>query len=330
MSDQITAPSAPQAPVSSPEVNQGAPTLDQVAQAFDQKMAAQTNPSVPKETPVQEIVKQEAKRLNSLKLKVYGQDVEEQLPFDFEDKPEVIEYLTKQLQMSKAAQRAMQENGTFKQQVNSFVENLKGNTAQVLQQLGIDPIEFAAKQLEAEIEKQKLSPEQRRVLELEAKIKEQEEESKRKDDENRRKEYDAHRKQTADRVENQMIQALDKSDLPHTPYVADRIAKYMLLALNDPSGPVELSPEDVIPLVRQDILNDIQHVIKGMSSDPEKLENFIGKDVFKNVRKKNIEKLKTQTPATAKAAVKEVSVQQKASLQPKDVAKVKARDFFGI
>ena len=125
-----------------------------------------------------------------------------------------------------------------------------------------------------------------------------------------------------------MITALDKSDLPHTPYVADRIAKYMLLALNDPEGSVRLTPDEVIPLVREDILRDLQQVFKGMS--PDKLENFIGKDIFSQVRKKNIASIKTQTPATAKAAIKEVGQKKPEDKPTKEVAKIKARDFFGM
>jgi len=324
MSLENTAPSTPQAPASSPDVNQ-AQNIDQLAQSIDQKNSIQNNPA-----PITEIKKEEAKRLKSLQLKVYGQDVTEDLPFEFDDKPEVVEYLTKQLQMSKAAQRAMQEKGSFEKQVQAFVENLKGNTAAVLESMGIDPVEFAAKQLENEIEKQKLSPEERRNRELEAKLKELEESQKQKELEFRKKEFEAHRKQTAERVESQMIQALDKSDLPHTPYVADRIAKYMLLALNDEDGPVELSPEDVIPLVKEDLLKDMQQIIKGMSKDPNKLEEFIGKDIFSSVRKNNIEKLKKTTPASVNSAIREIGKEQKEAAQPKEMPKIKARDFFGL
>lgn len=327
--ENIAAPAAIETPAApTPEAPSTPQNVDQLAQALDQAKSAPKAPETPAE--VVEAKKEEAKKLKSLKLKVYGQEVEEELPFEIDDNPEVVEYLTKQLQMSKAAQRAMQEKGSFEKQVQSFVENLKGNTAEVLQQMGLDPVEFAAKVLEQEIEKQKLSPEERRNRELEAKLKALEEESKQKEEEARRKEFEAHRNQIADRVENQMIQALDKSDLPHTPYVADRIAKYMLLALNDPSGPIELTPEDVIPLVREDILGDMQQILKGMSED--KIEDFIGKDVFSKVRKKNIEKLKAQpqTPATAKAAIREVGKEQKQALQPKEVPKISARKFFGV
>ncbi len=331
MSNEAQAPSIPSvAPQSAP---QAAPNtvplagIDKLAQALDQSKAPPA-PDAPV-APV-EAAKQEAKRLKSLKLKVYGEEVTEELPFEFDDNPEVVEYLTKQLQMSKAAQRAMQEKGSFEKQVQSFVENLKGNTAEVLQSMGLDPVEFAAKVLEQEIEKQKLSPEERRAQAAEAKVKALEDDNKAKEEERDRREFEAHRKAIGERVENQMIQALDKSDLPHTPYVADRIAKYMLLALNDPSGPMELSPEEVIPLVREDLHRDVQEMIRGMSED--KLENFIGKDVFSKVRKKNIEKLKQQTPATAKAAIKEVGSQPKTEAQAsaKEEKKINARTFFGI
>jgi len=318
MSNENMAPSAPQAPVVAAPV-----TIDTIAQAIDNKNAAPVAaPVLPAE------VKAEMKRIKQLNLKVYGQDITEELPFEIDDTPEARDYMTKQLQMSKAAQRAMQEQGTQKNQIEAFFKNLKGNTAQVLLDMGIDPVAFAAEQLELEIKKQQMSPEERKATELEQKYKKLEDESKRKEQEFKQREFEANRKQIHDRVENQMIAALDKSDLPHTPYVADRIAKYMLLGLQDPDGPVELTPEDVLPLVRQDILNDIQHTIKGMK--PSDIEKFVGKEVFSDIRKNNINKIKQATPATAKAAIKEVGSKLKESTTPKEQPKISARSFFGI
>lgn len=323
MSIEAAAPAAPQAPA--PSESQALPDVNQLAQSVDSKL----NPQAPVTETVAE-KKEEAKRIKQLKLKVYGQDVTEDLPFEIDDNPEVVEYLTKQLQMSKAAQRAMQEKGTLETKVNAFLQNLNGNTEATLRQMNIDPVEFAAKVLEAEIAKQALSPQERKNLELEAKLKHLEEENKRKEQESERREQEIRRKQIGEQVENQMIQALDKSDLPHTPYVADRIAKYMILALNDKDGPMELTPEEVIPLVREDILRDLQQVFKGMSDD--KIENFIGKEIFQKVRKKNLEKVKSQptTPATAKAAIKEVARDQKVSVKSKDEPKMLAKDFFKL
>ena len=320
MSEQVAVQSTPV------EVNSAPQNIDQLAAEVDQRLAPKV--AVPSAPPV-EAVKQEAKRIKQLQLKVNGREFTEDLPFEIDDNPEVIKYMTKELQMSRAAQIAMQEKGSFEKQVESFFQNLKGNTAQVLAQMGIDPVKFAAEQLEAEIKKQALSPEQRENLELKERLQRVEEENKRKELEFNRQKFESDREKIHDRIESQMIQALDKSDVPYTPEVADRIAKYMMLGLQDPDGPIALTPEDVIPLVRDDLMNGFQNIIKGMNAD--QIQKFIGKDVFDNVRKSNIQKIKTQTtPATAKAAIREVSANQKTVPQAKEAPKVKARDFFGI
>lgn len=324
MSQQTAVPSAPQAPVSlASEINNQpqSVTVDTIAQAIDNKNVT-TQPSIPVE------VKAEAKRLKQLNLKVYGQEMVEDLPFELEDKPEIVEYLTKNLQMSKAAQRALEEKGNYEKGFTSFLENLKNNPASILKELGIDPTEFSAKHLEEEVKRQQLSPEERRALEAEEKLRQKETEYKNKELEYRQREFESKRQQIHDKLENQMIQALDKSNLPQTPYIADRIAKYMLLALNDSDGPVELTPEEVIPLVREDLKNELQQMIKGMNE--ETAEDFIGKDVFSKVRKKNIEKIKqTTTPATIKASIKEIGNTQKESVKPKEQPRIPMRNFFG-
>lgn len=320
MSESATATSAPQA-VETPSVPQN---IDQLAAAVDQKF----NPSAPVNPVTPAEVKQEVKRIKQLQLKVNGKEYMEDLPFEIDDNPEIIKYMTKELQMSKAAQVALQEKGSYEKQVQAFFDNLKGNTAQVLTQMGIDPVKFAAEQLEAEIKKQQLSPEERKNQELEEKLRKLEDESKRKEQEFNRQKYESDQQKIHDRIESQMIQALDKSDVPYTPEVADRIAKYMMLGLQDPDGPVALTPEDVIPLVREDIINGMQNILKGMNT--EQIQKFIGREHFDNVRKTNIQKIKTSTPATAKAAIKEVGQQQKTSLQTKDVPKINMREFFKI
>jgi hypothetical protein len=121
MSNQTQAPVAPQAPASALEVKSEQPqNVDQLAQKVD---AIQREPQT-QEQKIEE-QKQEARKIKALKLKVYGQEIDEELPFEIDDNPEVVEYLTKQLQMSKAAQRAMQEKGSFEKQVQAFFENLK-------------------------------------------------------------------------------------------------------------------------------------------------------------------------------------------------------------
>jgi len=170
---------------------------------------------------------EEVKKLNKLKLKVFGEEIEEDLPFEIEENPEVVEYLTKQLQLSKAAQRAMQENSTYKQQVNQFLSSIKSNTKEVLAQMGIDPREFAAQVIEEELKRQQMTPEQLELEELRQEKKRLEEERKKEREDFERKELERAEALEFERVENGISQALEASDLPKSPRTVQRIAYYM-------------------------------------------------------------------------------------------------------
>lgn len=267
--------------------------------------------------------KEVAKRLKSLKLKVYGEEVNEDLPFEIDENPEAVEYLTKQLQLAKAAQRAMQENTTFQKQVQDFFKNLKGNTKQALTDMGIDPKEFAAMVIEEEIKKAEMSPAEREKQELQEKIRKMEEERKSEKEELTKKELEQLQQQEYERIDMQMSQALNGSDLPKSPYVIKKMAELMLQG--NRLG-YDVSPMDVLPLVREEIAEDLKQMFAAMPEDA--VEAMIGKDVFNRVRKKNLAKAKgPTTPATEKSKVKDVGSQK--SDKPSE-KKMGYKDFFGI
>ena len=265
--------------------------------------------------------KQEAKKLKKLKLKVYGDEVEEELPFEIDENPEAVEYLTKQLQLSKAAQRAMQEKSSFEQQVKEFFKGFKSNTKSALEQMGIDPKEFAAAVIEEEIKKSQMTPEQLELEQLRQEKQRLEEEREKSKKEFEEKEMERLQQIERERLDNQITDALDKSDLPKTPYTVRKIAEYMYIGA---TKGVELSAQDVMPLVREELLSDLRTIIDSMGEDAA--EEFIGKEVINRFRKKNLAKAK-QTPATAKSAIKEVAKPQPKS-EPEQ--KLNYKDFFKI
>lgn len=272
--------------------------------------------------PEQKQAAQEVKKLNKLKLKVYGEEIDEDLPFDLNESPEAVEYLTKQLQLAKASQRAMQENSTFKSQVEQFFKGFKSDTKAALLEMGIDPKKFAAEVIEEEIKKSQLSPEQRELEELKAEKKKYEEERKKEKEEAEKREYEREQAKEYERIDTLMTSALDKSSLPKEPYIIKKIADYMMAGLKQQ---VDLSPEDVLPLVEDEIKKDIQSLIRALGED--KVEEFVGKDIFNKIRKKNIAKAK-QTPATVKSAIKDVGASSKS--EPKASDKQSIKDFFKI
>jgi hypothetical protein len=274
------------------------------------------------EQPTAEAKKAEAKLIRELKLKVHGEEVTESLPFEIEENPEVVEYLTKQLQLSKAAQRAMQEKSSFEKQVGQFFKEMKSNTRAKLIELGIDPKEFAAQVIEDEIKKAQMTPEQIRQQELEEELNKLKAESKKKEEEFNQRELERLREIEFEKIDTQMTVALEKSDLPKKPYVVRKMAEYMLIGANNG---INLSPEDVLPLVREELLGDLQEIINSLPED--KAEEFIGKEVLTRFRKKNIAKAKATTPASVKSAIKEVGSKKS---EKESAAPVNYKNFFGF
>jgi len=285
----------------------------------------ETNESVLATTTKPDVIAK--KRLNSLKLKIHGEEVEEELPFDFDDNPEAVEYLTKQLQLSKAASRAMQENTTYKTQVNQFFQSLKSNTKDVLAQMGIDPKEFAASVIEEEIKRAQLSPEELERQELQEKLQNMEAENKRKEEEYNQKELSRLKQMEFERIDNQITSALDSSTVPKTSYTVRKIAEYMLAGAK--KG-YDLSPADVIPIVEDDIKKDLQEIINALGDDGA--EEFIGKEVFERFRKKKLAKAKSTpsqvTGASVKSQIKDIGVTKSPSSGAQE--KVDYKKFFGF
>lgn len=266
--------------------------------------------------------KAEAKRIRELKLKVHGEEITEELPFEFEENPEAVEYLTKQLQLSKAAQRAMQENSSYQKQVQQFFSELKTNTKAKLVELGIDPKEFAAQVIEEEIKRAEMSPEQIRQQELEEELNQLKAESKKKEEEFNQRELERLREIEFEKIDTQMTSAIDKSDLPKKPYVVRKMAEYMLIGARNG---INLSADEVLPLVREELLGDLQEIINSLPED--KAEEFIGKEVLTRFRKKNLAKAK-QTPASVKSGIKDVGTTKKTEEKP--APSINYKNFFGF
>jgi len=97
----------------------------------------------------------------------------------------------------------------------------------------------------------------------------------------------------------------------------------MLLGLNEG---IDVSPEDVLPLVREEIQNDLREMFSVMPD--EVIEKLVGKDVFNRVRKKNVAKAKS-APQPVKSLIKDTGATSKNSDQ-NDPQKKTFRDFFGV
>lgn len=270
--------------------------------------------------------KAEAKRINKLRLKVDGRELEEELPFEFDENPEAVEYLTKQLQMSKVAQKRMAEHAQFQKEVNGLVDKLRKNPRAVLSDpsIGIDLKQLAAEIIEEEIANSQKSPDQLQREKLERELTSLKEEREREKQDFQRKEFERLQEVEFERYDSLMTKALETSDLPKSPYVVKKMAEYMLLGLNEG---IELTPDDVIPLVRDEIQGDIKDMFAAMPEDV--VEKLIGKETLGRIRKKNLSKAKSSPPVPVKSAVKDSGSK---AAKPTDSAASKKnfKDFFGF
>lgn len=268
--------------------------------------------------------KKEAARIRKLKLKVDGHELEEELPFEIDDNPEAVEYMTRQLQMSKAAQKRMSEYAQLQKEARYFIDELRKNPRKILSDpsIGVDVKQLATQIIEEEIANAQKSPEQLEKERLEAELRSLQEERENEREELRQKEFERLQEIEYERYDNLMSKALETSDLPKSPYVVKKMADYMLLGLNEG---IDVSPEDVLPLVREEIQNDLREMFAVMPD--EVIEKIVGKEVFNRVRKKNVAKAKT-APTPIKSAVKDTGA--KTSSATPSAEKKSFRDFFGV
>jgi hypothetical protein len=253
-----------------------------------------------------------------LKLKVDGEEFEEEI--DWENDQDLI----KRLQLSKVAQKRMNEKATLERDVEQFLKDLRTNPRKVLSdpRIGLDVKRLAAEIIEEEVNNAKKSPEQLERERLETRLKELEEERENEKKTSQQREFERLQQQEVERYDTAMTKALEKSDLPKSAYIVKKMADYMLMGLNEG---LDVAPEDVLPLVREELQNDLKEMFAIMPD--EVIEALVGKEVFSRVRKKNVLKAKSpQQPMKAK--IKDIGQKDTPAAKPGE--KKSMKDFFGF
>ena len=274
---------------------------------------------------VPQLTAAEKKRINSLKIKYNGKEFEEKLPFEIDDDPAAIEYMTKQLQLAKMSQSKAQEAKALESEVVSFLQELKANPRKALANpmIGIDIKQLAAEILEEEIENSKKSPEQleKEKLELELKAIKEEREREKKEAEDRA--YQQTLERSYEKYENMLTSALESNpDLPSNPYIVDKMTKYMSIAVD---AGYEPDMDIIANIVRDEVNNDVRHLLNVLPV--EKVEALMGKDVLEKLRKNRLAAAK-KTPTPIKSIAKDIA--PKKEVKSEAAPKVTIRDFFGV
>lgn len=331
MSDQM--PAAQAAPVEQAPIEKESASVESVEQEASEAPQVEGHDSleaIDADPNLSKAEKKEAKKtLKKLQLKFNGKSYEEELPFEIPDTDEAKQYMSKQLQMSKLAQTKAQEQANLEKEVAQWFQLLRQDPAAALSDptIGIDLKELAASVIQKEIEQSKKSPEQIEKEKLELELRKIKEEREKEKNEYQQKELERYKQQEIERYDMLMTQALEKAQLPKNPYIVKKIADYMLLGIEND---MDVSPEDVIPLVEEEMRSDIKSMFSVMPD--EVLEGLIGDDNYNRLRKRKLGKAKAsqkEVPAQPiKSSIKDVTKPAEKEAEPEK--KVSFKKFFGI
>lgn len=271
----------------------------------------------------EEAIKQAEREMKrKFKLKVDGEEVEEEI--DWSDE----EGLKQKLQLAKVAQKRMQENALLKKDVESFVQSFQQDPVNAMKHLGVNFDDLAEQYVNSKLEELEKSPEE---LEREKQLKELEDLKKEREELQKAKEnaeMERLREKHAMEIDNDIDSALSDNDfqLPKSPYVVKRVAETMMLAMQ--KGYNDVRAKDVLPIVQKQLHNDFQEMFGRMPEDV--IEQVLGKGNLDRLRKKRIEKAKKARRAktqTAKQVAKETGESSK-NKEPKAKEKIPMKDFF--
>ncbi len=199
-------------------------------------------------------------------------------------------YASKGIGLEKKLQAASRKGD----QADKFFQLLKENPMAILTNpnIGLDFKKLAQEFLLAEIEKEKLSPEQRELLETKELLKAAEMDKKTAQEKIEKSRMDALVQHHSEQIEKDITTTLETSGLPKTRSTVKRIAYYMEQGL---TRGVPLQAKDVVDLVRADYQREILELFS--TADGDTMSKMLGDPIIKKLMDAQLKKINGgQTP----------------------------------
>ncbi len=281
-------------------------SAEQVAQPSEQQAAQEAKKK-------EEQIKRNIKKL---KLKVDGEEIEDEI--DLDDEKELV----KRLQLAKVSQKRMQESAALKKQVESLAQALQQSPEEVMRHLGMDPEDWAVKLLQKKLEEESKSPEVREREKMQKELEELRAAQKKAEEEKVQREQEATLRKFEEKFETDIIQAIEKSGLSQKPYTIKKMAEILSVALDNN---IELTPDELAKAARKEVEQDIRDLFA--SSPDDFIEAMIGKERISGMRKKQIAAIKQKsTPSLETKATGESSKDKEKD--NKQLKKITMSDFL--
>jgi hypothetical protein len=254
--------------------------------------------------------------------------------FEFKGRKLTRSEIERELEKIDGSDRKFREAADMRKQMEAFVENFKKDPLSVLMQDGlpIDRKSLGEKLLLAELEREMLTPEQRKLQEYEAKLKDFETKEQQAKREAEERETEQKREMKRQEISQMFAKAMEATPLSKSPETAqfamEDMAKLMRIAKE---RGINLGPEDLAKHAESKYYKGMRALAENL--DAKTLIEVLGSDIIKKLRKHDLEQLKSndQQFKTHKDDSWEVEGNSKSSKSTKldpYAARMKAREML--
>ena len=296
----------------------------------DNQLSPETLAELTKTTQ-EEIQEEPEPKLYKIKVKGEEKEIsEEELRKTFEISPEtaitddVANALLKSKNLEIAARQAFSEATNARKQVEAFVEMFASDPMSILTDPKM-PWDFEDLDVDFVTEKirlEKMSPSERKAMELEIENKKFKEQFERENQEKSKVQFEREVEYHQNNDAQDIVKTMESAGLPETQVVFQRFAYHMGRLINQAKQEgynYNPTAADVLPIVQAEIDETIAYL--GKKADPQKLEKTLGADAMKKLRDHEISKVKKNaaprreaipgaTPKQSEQANKKMSIQQ--------------------
>lgn len=205
--------------------------------------------------------------------------------------------LIKAYQKSVGAEERMQKAAEVEKQAAAILRLAKENPKQFLSHpaIGADIKAFVQQVINEQLEDELLTPEQKEAKQMKAeleRLRSEQQELKRMEEEARLEQLTQHYQEE---LSNQIVTALEGSNLPRNEQTVSRIAQYMQIAIEN--GLENVTAADVVPYVKRDYEQAIKSLLG--TADETALLSLLGDDLTSKAVKAHLNKTKAKPAAPA-------------------------------
>lgn len=239
-----------------------------------------------------------------------------------------LEELARDYQTKKLSDQKMMTATAKERRAEEFIKKLMSDPKSILRakELGLtrEQIRKLGEDLVAEeLNEELMDPKDKEIRDLKAFKAEQEAEKEKRAKEEEDRKFLATKKRYADEYTKQIMEVVDKSTLPKTPYMVSRVARLMAASL-DSEKP--LTAMEAVPLVKEDYKSDINHFLKDLNA--AQMIEFLGEDVGRKIREYDLAKLKTPLSELQKPQVQAEIEEPKSKKKEKRISATEWRKRF--